>query len=174
MRRVLPGIPLLCLLQLATACAGHVSGEDNSRPPRGFYWVTTVTRNDTCSPSIAQGTREQLAGGNHDVVGVSLWEASFVFDMPWTGGAFELDRCHHAEELTTPLFSVVYEVNELTPRSYELDSRWDWTAPGACPERDSAENFPTVPCSLEMTQTYELSEACPATRNGLSCSAPNH
>lgn len=51
----------------------------------GFYEVTTVTHNDTCSPATQQGVGQDLIQGTSAVVNVNLW-STLRQDIPWTDG----------------------------------------------------------------------------------------
>jgi len=170
---------LASLLQLATACGGQAAVdetmkvEDRARPPVGFYELTTVTRNDTCTPRALDGTRTVIAGGTESVVLLTFWDNRH-FEIPWLGTSnLDLKRCGGSnEELPTPIVRTVHDVGKITPHSFEVVSTWYWDDPTACGPSSDAIN-PIAPCSVEKTDSYELLDACPATLNGVSCPAPS-
>lgn len=148
------------------ACGGRVETDrqstDSGTPPAGFYSVTWRTVTDSCQPSRPQGTFDELIGAKADVVNIVVsptghGRQDIRWDEPFF---FTANDCSLALSL---------EVTSKSSHSFVVDSQVDWSDPDAGCAPYSLFNVPAAPCSVHQIATYELEEACPATRNGLHC-----
>ena len=157
--------------QLLGGCGGQAPASEE-HPVDGFYEVTTVTRNDTCSPATQQGVSQDLIQGTSAVVNVNLW-SGLRQDIPWTDGEpLEKWRCDSTEAMRTePIFRAEYQLSELTAHSFKAESTIQWNDPTACPVSTPVV-LPSAPCSVERTQTFQLIAACPALLNNVGCPGP--
>jgi len=149
---------------------------DEELPVDGVYQVTTVTRNDTCSPDTLQGVDRDLMQGTSAVANLNLW-SGLRQDVPWSGGEpMEKWKCDANDSTvrTEPIMRAAYELSDLTSHSFKAVSQVDWNDPTACPQYSSDRVvLPSAPCSVERTQTYELIAACPTKLDNVGCPGPS-
>jgi hypothetical protein len=64
--------------------------------------------------------------------------------------------------------SITLDVTAKTAHSFVVDSQMDWVNPTACATLAWL-GVPPSDCTVHQHETFELEQACPATRDGLSC-----
>jgi len=171
MRRTTRGLLEFVGLQLLVGCGGQTPASEE-HPVDGFYEVTTVTRNDTCSPATQQGISQEGIQGTSAVVALNLW-SGLRQEVPWTDGEpLEKWRCDSTEVMRTePIFRAEYQLSDLTAHSFKAESTMTWNDPTACPV-SAPVILPSAPCSVERTQTFQLIAACPAKLGNVGCPDP--
>jgi hypothetical protein len=152
---------------LSTLCVVGCGGRaedaqspDLGAPPSGFYSVSWQTVSDTCQ-------LQQPSGSTVEVVSAKANGANIVFyqsgrrrqDIVWE------ERLFHTWDECGATFAL--EVASKSAHSLVVDLRWDWVNPRTC--EASWLEIPNSDCATHQIATYELEEACPATRNGFHC-----
>ena len=152
----------------AVACGGQAELQaqdmDAGTPPGGFYSVSWQTVSDSCQPKRAQGTFDELVGSTRDLAGIVFAPTGHGHqDIPWDEPFF----------FTAPdcALAVAFDVISKTSHSFVVDSQIDWGEPTPACKPWALFGIPDAACSVHQIATYELEQACPATRNNVSCSA---
>lgn len=81
-------------------------------------------------------------------------------DVPWGGLATNFVDC------PSTLLSVT--ITSMTSHSLEVDVIENWTDPKQCTNNSNIE-VPPAACVSEWSESFELTQRCPATVNGVSC-----
>jgi hypothetical protein len=153
-------ITCLCAVGCGGRAQEDVQGSDSGPPPAGFYSVSYESLSDLCQPLHPQSTAEELVGSTAN--GPNIWISqgdTSRQDIGW-GQPF----MYTWSECGT---SITLDVTAKTSHSFVVDSLIDWVNPGACPLVPPS--VPSSDCTVHQRETFELEQACPATRNGISC-----
>ena len=137
---------------------------DAGTPPGGFYSVSWQTVSDSCQPKRAQGTFDELVGSTRDLAAIVFAPTGHGHqDIPWDEPFF----------FTAPdcALAVAFDVISKTSHSFVVDSQIDWGDPTPACKPWALFGIPDAACSVHQIAIYELEQACPATRNNVSCSA---
>lgn len=150
------GLIALCAL----GCSGQAESSDAVRPPSGFYRATWQTVSDSCQPMEQDRTSEELLGASPDKVTIVMSRDHRHQEIPWDQPfMWTWSDCGA---------TVSYNVVAKSADSLVVDSQWDWVNPQSCASVSWLE-VPSSNCTLQQTVTYELLQACPTTRNNVSC-----
>jgi|SRR6187431_1877705 len=136
------------------------STSDVETPAHGFYSATWQTVSDSCQPAEPQGTTQELIGPLREGISVVFWQPHRQQVIPWDEPfMFSWSECGATIRL---------EVLERSYRSLVVDRRIDWANPAPCKKLKGLA-VPSFGCSVHQITTYELEQACPSTRNGVTC-----
>jgi hypothetical protein len=152
----------LCALGCGGRAEEPAQNPDLGIPPGGFYSATWQTLSDSCDAKEPQGTTNELIGaGVEGGVSVVFWQAHRQQPIPWDEPfTFTWNECG---------VTVTLEVLEKSSHSLVVDRRLDWVNPAPCKQLKDYD-LPTFDCAVHQITTYELEQACPTTRHGVSCS----
>ena len=150
----------------AFGCGGQaqedVQSSDSGMPPGGFYSISYESLADSCQPPQPQGTVEGLMSVSAEgELNIPIWQTGgrrqdITWDQPFT---------HTWTECGATL---TLDVTARTSHSFVIDSQMDWVNPTACTTLAWL-GVPPSNCTVHQRETFELEQACPATRNGVSC-----
>jgi hypothetical protein len=156
---------LACLW--AVGCSGQAQEDVQSSdggigsPPSGFYSILYESVSDSCEPLQPQGTVEGLMTAAGNGLEIPIWQTGqrrqdIAWDQPFM---YTWTECGA---------SITLDVTAKTARSFVIDSQMDWVNPTACATLAWL-GVPPSDCTVHQRETFELEQACPATRDGFSC-----
>jgi len=144
----------------ALGCGGQAESSDSVRPPSGFYRATWQTVSDSCQPMQEDRTSEELLFASSDKIAIVMSPDHRHQEIPWDQPyVWTWIECG-----LTFSFNVVSKSTD----SLVVDSQLDWVDPHSCASASWLE-VPSSNCTVQQTVTYELLQACPTTRNQVSC-----
>ena len=145
---------------LCGGCGGQAQEDaqvvkDAGTQRAGFYSVMFETMADSCDPAQSPDTLEQLVSSNDQVFNIPITQiGGGRQDLPWDRPFnYTLSECGT---------SIAIEVQAKNLHSFTVNSQIDWVNPSAC--RASLPYRPKSDCLVHQRETYELEQACPATR----------
>jgi len=155
---------------VAAACGGEMDDgaatPASGDPPSGFYALTIVTTDDTCTPARATGDRGTalvMADANGVNVPIPFVDGGPPRqDVPWAGTTLnDLADCPG----TTLGLSIVHRSSD----AFAVDVTERWRGVAACASSSSLLGVPSDECTATRRFEFTLVDACPATVDGASC-----
>jgi len=154
------GLVALCALGCGGQAEQQAPSSDAQRPPSGFYRATWKTVFDSCQPRQTERTSEESLFASPDTVSIVMSRDHRHQEIPWDQPLmYTWSDCGATISLN---------VAAKSEASLVVDSQWDWVSPTAC-EPLSWLDPPSSDCTLQQTVSYELLQACPTTRDNVSC-----
>ena len=150
----------------AVGCGGRAQKDaqnsDLGIPPSGFYSILYESVSDSCQATQPQATVEGFMQATpQGGLNIPIWETGGRrSDMAWDQPlVYTWTECGA---------SLTLDVTTKTSRSFVVDSQMVWVNPTPC-TRLAWLGVPPSDCTVHQRETYKIEQACPATRNSVSC-----